>query len=349
MVFFPTTGRFESATREWLLPIHGWVYTPERSTRMRRATLALFRRYLRYKTREALTPLFQERTRAFFVGGHRGQNVDVRFGEEKFPLLSGANGHVRGVIRLHEDRIARLAAEGTASPGWLEFQGVSEGGIESAAPGRVQLLPPVGLSVVSDIDDTIKHTHVRHRGELLANTFLRDFRAIPAAAEIYREWADLGATFHYVSSSPWQLFDPLTEFFRREGFPDGSFHLRLLRLGDSRPFKIFVGRPVYKAAAIETILRAYPERRFVFVGDSGERDPEIYGAVARKHPQQVLRILIRDVTGHPATSERYKKAFRWLPRNQAHIFRNLEELREESRHWGAYLGAESRSTENAQS
>ncbi|HVW02472.1 MAG TPA: phosphatase domain-containing protein, partial [Planctomycetaceae bacterium] len=314
-MFFPTTGRFEPATRDWLLPVHGWVYTPERSTRMRRATLALFRRYLRYKTREALTPLFQERTRAFFVGGHRGQHVSVRFGDEEFVLdRSGANGHVRGLIRLHEDRVARLAAEGAAPTGWLDFQGVSEGAIEAAA-GRVQLLPPAGVSVVSDIDDTIKHTHVRHRGELLANTFLRDFQAIPAAAEMYREWSDLGMAFHYVSSSPWQLFDPLSDFFRREGFPDGSFHLRLLRLGDSRPFKIFVGRPVYKAAAIEAILRTYPERKFVFVGDSGERDPEIYGAVARKHPQQVLRILIRDVTGHPSNSERYRKAFRWLPRN----------------------------------
>ena len=33
----------------------------------------------------------------------------------------------------------------------------------------------------------------------------------------------------------------------------------------------------------------------MLVGDSGERDPEVYTAVARRHPQQVQSVLIRQV------------------------------------------------------
>ena len=41
-------------------------------------------------------------------------------------------------------------------------------------------------------------------------------------------------------------------------------------------------------------LRA--ERDFVLVGDSGEKDPEIYAEVVRRHPGRVLAVYIRDVT-----------------------------------------------------
>ena len=35
-----------------------------------------------------------------------------------------------------------------------------------------------------------------------------------------------GASFHYVSNSPWQLFPMLTAFFHTKKFPPGSAHLK---------------------------------------------------------------------------------------------------------------------------
>jgi phosphatidate phosphatase APP1 len=54
----------------------------------------------------------------------------------------------------------------------------------------------------------------------------------------------------------------------------------------------------------------------VLVGDSGEHDPEIYGAIARAHPTQVRGILIRDVTGEGRGAPRYGKAFAGIPVEQ---------------------------------
>ncbi len=48
--------------------------------------------------------------------------------------------------------------------------------------GRAQWIGDEGLCVVSDIDDTIKHTQVRQRREMLLNTFAREFTAVPGMA-----------------------------------------------------------------------------------------------------------------------------------------------------------------------
>ena len=74
------------------------------------------------------------------------------------------------------------------------------------------------------------------------------------------------------------------------------------------------------------MLERLPKRKFVLVGDSGEKDPEIYGALARQYPQQVLRIFIRDTTGEAADSPRYARPFEGLPRLKWQIFHDAVEL-----------------------
>ena len=62
------------------------------------------------------------------------------------------------------------------------------------------------------------------------------------------------------------------------------------------------------------------QRMLVLVGDSGERDPEIYGNVARMYPKRVRRIFIRAVKGEKPDDERFLKAFKDLPREKWMIF-----------------------------
>jgi phosphatidate phosphatase APP1 len=47
-----------------------------------------------------------------------------------------------------------------------------------------------------------------------------------------------------------------------------------------------------------------PGRSFVLIGDSGERDPEIYAKIAAKHPEQILRICIRQIEANPLDTAR---------------------------------------------
>ena len=63
-------------------------------------------------------------------------------------------------------------------------------------------------------------------------------------------------------------------------------------------------------------------RSLVLVGDSGERDPEIYGNVARMYPKRVLRIFIRAVKGEKDDDARFLKDFKDVPRDKWMIFRD---------------------------
>ena len=130
-----------------------------------------------------------------------------------------------------------------------------------------------------------------------------------------------GVAFHYVSASPWQLYPVLQDFVRSNDYPAGTFHLRNFRWKDRSFLSLFGNPEKYKWTVIDPLVRRFPNRRFVLVGDSGERDPEVYGAVARKHVGQIEHIYIRDVTGEDPGAPRYRDAFRGLPRGVWTVFR----------------------------
>jgi phosphatidate phosphatase APP1 len=209
----------------------------------------------------------------------------------------------------------------------LDLRIVPPHGDQREFAGHVQLISEVGVSVVSDIDDTIKVSHVAHRRLLLRNTFLRDFQAVDGMAELYRDWAEGGAVFHYVSSSPWQLYGCLSRLLIDEGFPKGSFHLRSVRFRDPSVLRLFVARRRDKRRVIRSIIRSFPRRQFVLVGDSGERDPEVYGSLGREFPGQIQRILIRHVRGRAWTQDRCERAFRGLPLTKVVVFQDANDVR----------------------
>ncbi|KAG0170355.1 hypothetical protein DFQ28_000993 [Apophysomyces sp. BC1034] len=160
--------------------------------------------------------------------------------------------------------------------------------------GTVHLIEPKGISVISDIDDTIKHTNIPNGTRVvLANTFFRPTREVPGMAEAYMKWYTQGASFHYVSNSPFQLTVMLDRFLRDHDFPLGSMHLRMEGSLLARLMEV-PGRA--KRDAILQILHDFPTRQFVLIGDSGEIDLEIYAKIAAEHPTHILKIFIRDVT-----------------------------------------------------
>ncbi len=67
---------------------------------------------------------------------------------------------------------------------------------------------------------------------------------------------------------------------------------------------------------------------FVLIGDSGEKDPEIYALLARRHPGQVSRILIRNVAHRPLDFARARRVFDNLPGVQWQAFEEPAELPE---------------------
>ena len=194
-------------------------------------------------------------------------------------------------------------------------------------PDRLLLPPRVGFSVVSDIDDTIKISHVLDRKELIRRTFAKPFEAVPGMADAYAAWAKRGVTFHYVSSSPWHLYPALLSFMRRSGFPDGAFHLKSVRLKDKTILNLFKSSLETKPPAIRRILARFPRHHFLLVGDSGEQDPEVYGLIAREHPARIRHVFIREVKGADNRAARFQKAFAGMAATRWTVFRDAAALK----------------------
>ncbi len=314
VVFFPTLGW--RGTNGWEADIHGWVFEPER----RPAMQALFRAVVGLdegEMRDDEKLIFRERL-AFFLGDNeRRKDFSIQLdGLTRKLRTSEPNGHFR--TRLHL---------GAGTNGWLPFQLPRDDQHPRLFTGSVLLLEDTGLSVISDIDDTIKISQVRETKEMLRNTFCRPFQPVPGMASVYAAWAKTaGAQFHYVTASPWQLYLPLSDFTASNGFPAGTFHMKQFRVKDGSFLKLFASPEAYKPGVIEPMLARFPKRRFVLVGDSGEKDPEIYAALARRFPGQIVKILIRDVTDESSDAARYQKVFDGFPSTLWQIFREPRDI-----------------------
>lgn len=174
--------------------------------------------------------------------------------------------------------------------------------IRILASDRLSATEPViitesqGVSVISDIDDTIKHSAISSGArEIFRNAFIRDLGdlTIEGVREWYTRMAEMGVKFHYVSNSPWQLYPVISKYFSLAGLPPGSFHLKQYSGMMQGIFEPVAER---KKGTLDKIARDFPERKFILIGDSGEADLEVYTDFVLENPGRVIAVFIRDVT-----------------------------------------------------
>ena len=249
--------------------------------------------------------LLIKRSQDFTDDSRSGQLVVLTFESDpenvsyRFPP-SDLNGLIELEIRMSTERARRLLdAQGSAQ--WLTFN------TGHGSSGQVRLIEPEGVSVVSDIDDTIRVSMVPcDKDEVLRKTLCMEFEAAVGMAQKYRQdWGD--ASFHYVSGGPWQLYRSLYDFLIRGGggFPNGTFHMNYYPKNflaeDTREILIdaiagSLGRTFnHKVEQISSLMKRFSSRRFILVGDSGEIDPEVYRHIMDLFPAQVQEVWIRDV------------------------------------------------------
>lgn len=290
VVFFPSLAHRSADGTQWILQLRGRTFHPATDSWKRTQLIEALADLADIDTDADACRHFEQVAGDWVSESVRGRRLRVRLGPMLAELpASDAAGHVAGEIALPAAQAERLAVGGRIA------YATAEGAI-----GQVTLLEPGGVLVISDMDDTIKHTAVLDRREMVRNTFARPFRAAGGMPELYRRWADaLGASihFHLVSAGPWQLHRPLLRFTQARGFPDFTWDMRRVRT--SRIADLTADSCRYKVQTIESLAARFPARRLVLVGDSGERDPEVYATILARHPAQVERVLIREVGEAP--------------------------------------------------
>lgn len=374
VIFFPSAGYRDG--NEYCIPIHGWVFDPERRSLRRRAFLSILANVvddvLNDKDDDEATDSIQvsiektndendskkilsRRVNPFIVDNHRRRKITIRLRASdddtvitrELPKRSRKNGHFQGLVRLSQEEMDQLKSNNDC----IRYEAVT--GIkddERSFAGVTHILEPTGgLSVISDVDDTVKISHVLDKKRLIRHTFLEEFQAVPGMARLYQKWKEeKNASFHYVSSSPWQLYQEIASFLEIQGFPTpASFSLKSIRLKDRSLFNLFADPMVSKLSKISSIIETFPQRKYILVGDTGERDPEVYGEICRRFPHQVQKVYLRDVLSEldPIllqelnakqlkkkhglvldAPDRYTKAFRGVPYDKWSLFTNPDTI-----------------------
>jgi len=335
---FPTFANLERG-EFWRIRLKGWIFRPRYETSTSPKAVTALAKFLRIRRGTEEYEWFTNRTSKFIVKNLRGRGVTLQCcGDEEdecsvhllSSTLSDKYGHFEKVEFKHwselPDEVSLKSMDHEGAPTELVVCTVPQTADDTPTYGFVYFIPPHGYSIISDVDDTVKHTEVCDRHAMLANTFLREFQPVEGMTDLYQRWADQGAAFHYVSSSPWQLQPDIQVFFEQAGVPMGSFHLRDFDVRSRRLFAFLRPATRTKPAKIEKIMEAFPERRFILVGDSGEKDPEIYAYICRIKPEQVDRVYIRRVEGDSRPEGDLEQVFMGVPDHVWTVFDDAKEL-----------------------
>jgi len=186
------------------------------------------------------------------------------------------------------------------------------------------LVPPKGITIISDIDDILRVTKIWDPKEGLLNSFTRQFVPWMNMPSIYSGLARNvnNIHFHYLTTTPEQATRNYMEFIFKT-YPLGSFDTRPLNFSDvSATLSI-------RKFLLDRIFQTFPERKFILVGDTSNSDVmKAYPQLARDYPAAVQCIWLRN-TSSTDSSYRFPyntSGFERIPQTQYMFFRVPEDL-----------------------
>ena len=321
-----TTAAWPSPAQpgSWEVEVHGVIFEKENRTLLSNAIISGMG-IDPEELPDAARKLLRERMALFLADNERRKTLPIQAGSTIRTLPpSEPNGHFRETFTLSSTELQEAAGEGT-----IPLRALTPPGDGRTFTGSVCVIPDNSRPlVISDVDDTIKITAVNDKEEVKLNTFCRPFLPVDGMAAVYQRWASQSlAGFCYVTGSPWQLYEPLEAFRAAHIFPQGPWHMKYLRVADPETIRTFLNSSTnYKLRAISPLLTRWPSRPVFLIGDSGEQDPEVYGSLARQHPDRIAGIYIRKVTPGDRSAPRYLSAFSGIKDSIWHLFSEAAEL-----------------------
>ncbi|WP_267968039.1 phosphatase domain-containing protein [Myxococcus stipitatus] len=220
-----------------------------------------------------------------------GAKVEVDFQGVVATVTSGHDGYFEVNLRPPEGgRFAVGASRAQARVG------------EVSTSARVEVVEDArALLVVSDFDDTLAVTEVTKPTKLVSSALLKDAGTqpvVPGMAAFYGclRGGQGAPAFALVSGSPIQYLSRVEGFLSRHGFPEG-FGVYLRDIGPGT-------LSGYKQPLIRRLLQQF-DAPVVLVGDSGEKDPEVYAQIREEFPGRVRAVYIRDA-GRTKDASRFR-------------------------------------------
>lgn len=234
----------------------------------------------------------------------RGATLQITVGENTFEFKTDREGY----FHLDEKLKIPLPEDGDAwEKATIRVLRTRRRELNITAKADILVPQHAEFGVISDIDDTILITEVTSllKLKMIYLTFFKNAAKRQTFDEVEAFFQGLrhGKTgkgvnpIFYVSKSPWNLYDFLEDFIKINDLPKGPL---LLRDMGPRPSRFLFEQLQeqyrgHKIASAVRILKMYPNLPFILIGDSGEKDTDIYLTIAKAFPEQVQAIYIHDV------------------------------------------------------
>ncbi|CAF3702772.1 unnamed protein product [Rotaria sp. Silwood1] len=335
ILLFPDVA-FQSLNNNntWKIIVHGWKYENNGLKDWLKITTSLWIQRLTQhliNQNDNLYPngsITDNRLQPFFVSDESYQIIRIIIGNKIELIRTDTNGQFYEQIEITNDDIQKFKKIQQQNNNVITYEAMSND--KKNSTGIIRLIEPnQGISIISDIDDTIKISEVFDKIRLLANTFIFPFKPVSGMSDLYKKWQihNKNCTFHYLSSMPDQLYTLTQEFINSNNFPNGSFHMRHFRLAIISLFDFLHSQSTFdhKIKYLRFFL-LNTIRNFVLIGDSGEKDPEIYGTITREYPERIRAIFIRAVNDESFDDQRFRDAFEGIPEEKWLIFNDPKQI-----------------------
>ncbi|KAL8817475.1 MAG: hypothetical protein Q9223_003702 [Gallowayella weberi] len=203
-----------------------------------------------------------------------------------FPINTTTEGDFDGFVQINDNGLA----DGNSTNDIQRLNVYTRG--SNIGNATAYLVPPTGLTIISDIDDILRITKIYQPKEGLLNSFARPFVAWKNMPEIYANWSRSipDFHFHYLTTTPEQITRNYMDFIYKT-YPGGSFDTRPLNFSDvSATLSI-------RKFLLTKVFETYPKRRFVLVADTSNSDVmKDYPQLAKDFPGQVACIFLRNTS-----------------------------------------------------
>jgi phosphatidate phosphatase APP1 len=155
--------------------------------------------------------------------------------------------------------------------------------------------------VVSDIDDTLLHSHISNKllkFRTLMFTTMEKRKAVDSMMKLIRDLHGMGAASFYLSNSEQNLYPLIYRFLLHNGFPPGPLFLKQMRKARDVFRKLRLEeREAHKMKMLQVILTFFPDRKYFLLGDNTQLDLNIYLKIANQYPNNIRYVIIRKVLG----------------------------------------------------
>lgn len=233
----------------------------------------------------------------FFIKPIANGKVRLLWGEQQFEAVTAQDGFFN----------FEWKSNNFVPAGWhtVHIQLLDVSGIVAVVgEGKIFVPHSTQYGFISDIDDTVLVSHSATTGKKLRVMFTKNPRTRKTFSDVVKFYNLLSSAhtepklpnpFFYVSSSEWNLYDDLNDFFKYNGLPKGVFLLnaikkwyQLLKTGNTKDQG--------KLNRIVRILDVFPNQRFILLGDNSQKDPVIYIDLANRFPEKIVAIYLRNIS-----------------------------------------------------